>query len=108
MGSNGLSYLSYFPLELSKSIKTLSGMNCFHLIWLECCVNHKFSEVTVSKKDREKINFPWRSYIRGLQELEKAALIMVNRKAGRSCRVSVNTDLLDQKTKDFILNVRGR
>lgn len=108
MDNNRMVYLYCFPLDITGKIKTLSGMNCFHLIWLKCCYTHSFSNITITKKDRERIKFPRLSYMRGLKDLEEINLISVDRKIGRSCRISVNTEILDQKSKDFILNGKGR
>ncbi len=96
-------HLFCFPLNITGRIKTHSGLHCFHLIWLKCCYTHSFSNIIITKKDRERIQFPRISYMRGLKDLEKNGLITVDRKIGRSCRVSVNVDLLGQKSKDFIL-----
>lgn len=103
MSNNGARYLFCFPLDVTGNIKTLSGIKCFHLIWLKCCYVHSFLNIIVTKKDRERTQFPRSSYMRGLEDLEQAKLITVDRMQGRSCRITVNTDLLDQKSKEFIL-----
>lgn len=104
--NTGTVHLYCFPLEVTRGIKTLSGMNCFHLIWLKCCFTHSFTNIIITKKDRERIQFPWISYMRGLEYLEKHGFVVVVRKIGRLCRISLNVDLLDQKSKDFILKGR--
>lgn len=103
MSNNEVRHLFCFPIDITGKIKTLSGMNCFHLIWLKCCYSHSFSNIIITKKDRERIQFPRISYMRGLEDLEQAELIKVDRMQGRSCRITVNTELLDQKSKEFIL-----
>lgn len=107
MGGNNPVYLFCFPLDIVSKIKTHSGLICFHLIWLKCCYTHGFSELTISKKDRERIHFPRISYERGLKDLERKGVIMVDRKKGRLCRIFVNVELLDSKSKDFILKGSG-
>lgn len=106
--NNDVVHLFCFPVDITRRIKTHSGMHCFHLIWLKCCYTHSFLNIVVTKKDRERIQFPHRSYMRGLEDLEKIGLIAVDRKVGRSCRISVNAEMLDQKSKDFILNRKGQ
>lgn len=83
-------------------------MKCFQLIWLKCCFSHSFEGVIISKKDRETIDFCRKSYTRGLEDLEKVGIITVDRKIGRSDRITVNTDLLDDQSKSFILNGKLR
>jgi hypothetical protein len=106
LSENNSFHLLCFPLEITGKIKTLSGMNTFHLIWLNCNLKHTFKDVTVTKRDRDRIQFPHVSYVRGLKDLEEIGLITVSRKVGRCCRISVNTDLIDQKAKNFIKGVK--
>lgn len=107
MGDRGSRYLFCFPLNITRKIKTLSGMNCFHLVWLKCCFTHSFQNITISKKDREGILLSKISYVRGIEDLEEIGLISVERGVGRANRICVNLELLDQKSKDFILKGRA-
>lgn len=95
-------FLFSFPLEIRKKIRTLSGLDCFMLIWLKCCFNHAFSEITITKIDRDRIQLSHKSYINGLLSLEKVGLITITRAVGRINRISVNTDLIDLKAKNFV------
>ncbi len=70
--------------------------------------NHSFLNIVVTKRDRDRIGLLWRSYFRGIDELEKDGVITTDRKKGRATRISVNVDCLDQKSKDFILKGNGR
>lgn len=102
MSENVPLHLLCFPLEITKKIKTLSGMNVFHLIWLKCCFNHTFSNITVTEKDRKRIALHRNCYSRGLEELESVELITVDRQAGKACRITINENFIDQKAKSFI------
>lgn len=108
MSEEKVYYLYNFPLDTTKSIKTLSGLKCFQLIWLKCSFNHSLSDISITKKDRNLILLPCRSYVRGLEELEKINLITVNRKIGRSCKITVNAEKIDQKSKGFIMNSKTK
>lgn len=103
MSEEKVYYLYNFPLETTKSIRTLSGLKCFQLIWLKCSFNHSLSNISITKKDRNLILLPWRSYVRGLSDLENN-LITVDRKIGLSCRITLNVEKIDQKAKSFIMN----
>lgn len=99
-------YLFCLPLNIIRKIKTLSGMKCFFLIWLKCCFSHSFFDIAITKKDQERIHLSRKSYARGLTDLEKVGLISVVRKTGRANRISVKLELLDQKSKTFVLKGR--
>lgn len=96
-------YLFCFPLHIEENMKTVSEIKCFQLIWLKCCYQRDFKNVIVSKRDRERVKLPRISYMRGLEELEKKGFIIVDRKNGRACRISVSVELLDQKSRDSVL-----
>lgn len=101
--TKNLVYLFCFPLHLESKMRTASELKTFHLIWLKCCYDGGFTNVIVTKRDRERVNLTRLSYMRGLEDLEKIGLITVDRKTGRSCRISVNTKILDQKSKNSVL-----
>ncbi len=96
-------HLFCFPLGVTSKIKTISGMHCIHLIWLRCCLHKTFKGIEIRKKDRNVVGLSTRSYVRGVSELEECGIIFVDRKAGRLCRISVNTEILDEKSKASIL-----
>jgi len=100
-------HLFCFPLGVTSQIKTISGMHCFHLIWLRCCLHKTFDGIEIRKKDRNVVGLSRSSYVRGVCELEEHNIIHVERKSGRLCRISVNTDLLDEKAKASILKKGG-
>jgi hypothetical protein len=99
-------YLFCFPLKIEKNLKTAAEIKCIQLIWLKCCYTHSFSDVIITKRDRERIALTRLSYINGLESLSRLGIITVDRHSGRSNRISVNTTLLDQKSMDTVL--RGR
>lgn len=99
-------FLFGFPLEIRKKIRTLSGLDCFMLIWLKCCFNHAFTEITITKIDRDRIQLSHKSYINGLLYLEEEGLITVRRAVGKNNRIAVNTDLIDKKAKNFVRGVK--
>ena len=99
-------YLFCFPLHIEKQMNTASEMKCFHLIWLKCCYEHTFSNIKVTKRDRERVGLIERSYVNGINDLEKRGLIKVVRGVGCSNRISINMDMLDDKSKGSVLNGR--
>ena len=100
-------WLFCFPLDVTKQMSTVAEIKCFQLIWLKCCYNHSFENITITKRDRERVALSRDSYTRGLESLEEQLkIINVDRHSGHSNRISVNTEFLDKKSKDSVLKGR--
>lgn len=96
-------YLFCFPLSIEKKMTTVSEIKCFQLIWLKCCYEHTFSNVYITKRDRDRIMLSRLNYVRGLEALEQLKIISVNRKSGRCNLITVNTEMIDKKSQDSVL-----
>jgi len=96
-------WLFCFPLNLEKQMSTAAEIKCIQLIWLKCCYSHTFKDIIVTKRDRERVALSQDSYLRGLESLERLNVISIDRHSGRSNRITVNEEILDQKSRQSVL-----
>lgn len=100
-------FLGRFPLRPVRNLK-FAGLKCFMAIWRKCNIAHTLENITVNTTDRHILGLSERSYFRGLQELERAGLITVEKAPGRCHRIFINLEKIDERTISFVRSGKPR